>query len=187
VALLSTNHKCTYPCIMLFREEPWRGVLRWLWGVLRHAIHQSDACGRWRWCCIVTIIVLCVKTFESTLVSVIKVNKHFLYVLSNVLWYYTHLSIICVKLWSWHTYEMHLVFFRKNKCDIPLALLSSSSSAALASSLHLYPSPPPSSSADLQVQITSSPRLWTPGVALAKGWAEQGKLCFSSSSPAEPL
>jgi hypothetical protein len=34
-----------------------------------------------------------------------------LYVLSIVLWYYTHLSIICVNLWFWHTYEMHLVFF----------------------------------------------------------------------------
>jgi hypothetical protein len=32
-----------------------------------------------------------------------KVDKSFLYVLSNVLWYYTHLSIICVKFWSWHT------------------------------------------------------------------------------------
>jgi hypothetical protein len=46
-------------------------------------------------------------------VSVIKVNKPFLYVLSIVLWYYTHESIICVKFWSWHTYEMHLVFFGK--------------------------------------------------------------------------
>jgi hypothetical protein len=42
-----------------------------------------------------------------------KVNKPFLYVLSNVLWYYTHLSIICVKCWSWRTYEMHSVFFEK--------------------------------------------------------------------------
>jgi hypothetical protein len=36
-----------------------------------------------------------------------------MYVLSNVLWYYTHESIICVKVWSWHTYEMHSVFFGK--------------------------------------------------------------------------
>jgi hypothetical protein len=37
-----------------------------------------------------------------------------LYVLSIVLWYYTHLSTICVNLWFWHTYEMHSVFLRKN-------------------------------------------------------------------------
>jgi hypothetical protein len=34
--------------------------------------------------------------------------------LSSVLWYYTHESIICVKLWSWHTYEMHSVFYGKS-------------------------------------------------------------------------
>jgi hypothetical protein len=59
------------------------------------------------------VIVARVKTFVSTLVSVIKINKPFLYVLSIVLWYYTHESIICVKLWFWHTYEMHLVLFGK--------------------------------------------------------------------------
>jgi hypothetical protein len=77
------------------------------------AINQSEACGRWRWSRVFIVIVVRVNTFESTLVSVIKVNKPFLYVLSNVLWYYTHESIICVKLWSWHTYEMHSVFFGK--------------------------------------------------------------------------
>jgi hypothetical protein len=64
------------------------------------AINQSDACGRWRWSRVFIVIVVRVKTFESTLVSVIKVNKSFMYVLSNVLWYYTHESIICVRLWS---------------------------------------------------------------------------------------
>jgi hypothetical protein len=93
--------------VTLFREEPRSGVLHRLWGVLRHVINQSDACGRWRWSCIFIVIVVRVKTFVSTLVSVIKVNKPFLYVLSNVFWYYTHLSIICLKFWSWHTYEMH--------------------------------------------------------------------------------
>jgi hypothetical protein len=53
-----------------------------------------------------------VKTFMSTLMSVIKFNKPFLYVLSITLWYCTHESI-CVKFWSWHTYEMHSVFFGK--------------------------------------------------------------------------
>jgi hypothetical protein len=77
------------------------------------AINQSDASGRWRWSRVFIVIVVRVKTFESTIVSVIKVNKYFLYVLSNVLWYYTHESIICVRLWSWHTYEMHSVFFGK--------------------------------------------------------------------------
>jgi hypothetical protein len=64
------------------------------------AINQSDACGRWRWSRVFIVIVARVKTFVSTLVSVIKVNKPFLYVLSIVLWYYTHESIICVKSWS---------------------------------------------------------------------------------------
>jgi hypothetical protein len=77
------------------------------------AVNQSDACGRWRWTRVFIVIVVRVKTFVSTLVSVIKVNKSFLYVLSIVLWYYTHESIICVKFWSWHTYEMHSVFFEK--------------------------------------------------------------------------
>jgi hypothetical protein len=77
------------------------------------AINQSEACGRWRWSLVFIIIIFRVKTFVSTLVSVIKVNKSFLYILSIVLWYYTHESIICVKLWSWHTYEMHSVFFGK--------------------------------------------------------------------------
>jgi hypothetical protein len=77
------------------------------------AINQSEAYGRWRWSRVFIVIVVHVKTFVSTLVSVIKVNKPFLYVLSNVLWYYTLESIICVKLWSWHTYEMHSVSFGK--------------------------------------------------------------------------
>jgi hypothetical protein len=77
------------------------------------AINQSEACGRWRWSRVFIVIAVRVKTFVSTLVSVIKVNKPFLYVLSNVLWYYTHECIICVKLRSWHTYEMHSVFFGK--------------------------------------------------------------------------
>jgi hypothetical protein len=119
VALLSTNHKCTHLCIMLFREEPWRGVHQWLPGVLKHAIHRSDAYGRWRWSRIFTFIVVHVKTFVSTLMSVIKVNKPLLYVLSNVMWYYTHLSIICVNFLSWHTYEMHLVFIGKTGVTIP--------------------------------------------------------------------
>jgi hypothetical protein len=116
VALLSTNDKCTHPWLRC-SEVPRSGVLRWLQGVLRHAVHQSDACGRWRWSHIVIVTYVHVKTFESTLVSVRKVNKPFLYVLSNVMWYYTHLSIICVKFWSWHTYEMHSVFLPKNGCD----------------------------------------------------------------------
>jgi hypothetical protein len=78
------------------------------------AINQSEACGRWRWSQVFIVIVVRVKTFVSTLVSVIKVNKPFLYVLRNFLWYYTHESIICVKLWSWHTYEMHSVFYGKS-------------------------------------------------------------------------
>jgi hypothetical protein len=53
------------------------------------AINQSDACGRWRWSRVFIDIVVRVKTFESTLVSVIKVNKSFLYVLKIDLWYYT--------------------------------------------------------------------------------------------------
>jgi hypothetical protein len=82
------------------------------------AITQSEACGRWRWSRVFIVIVVRVKTFVSTLVSVIKVHKPFLYVLSNVLWYYTHESIICVKLWSWHTYEMHSVFYGKSGVTI---------------------------------------------------------------------
>jgi hypothetical protein len=82
------------------------------------AINQSEACGRWRWSRVFIVIVVRVKTFVSTLMSVIKVNKPFLYVLSNVLRYYTHESIICVKLRSWHTYEMHSVFFRKTGVTI---------------------------------------------------------------------
>jgi hypothetical protein len=78
------------------------------------AINSSEACGRWRWSRVFMVIVVRVKTFVSTPVSVIKVNKPFRYVLSNVLWYYTHESIICVKLWSWHTYEMHSVLYGKS-------------------------------------------------------------------------
>jgi hypothetical protein len=77
-------------------------------------INQSEARGRWRWSRVFIVIVVRVKTFVSTLVSVIKVNKPFLYVLSNVLWYYTHEPIRCVKLWSRHTYEMHSVFYGKS-------------------------------------------------------------------------
>jgi hypothetical protein len=77
------------------------------------AINQSDACGRWRWIHIFIVIDVRVKTFMSTLVSVIKVNKPFLHIFRIVLWYYTHESTICVKLWSWHTYELRSVFFGK--------------------------------------------------------------------------
>jgi hypothetical protein len=77
------------------------------------AIKQSDAGGRWRWSRVFIVNAVRVKTLVSTLVSVIKVNKSFLYVLNNVLWYYTHGSIICAKLWSWHTFVMHSVFLRK--------------------------------------------------------------------------
>jgi hypothetical protein len=39
------------------------------------AINQSEACGRWRWSRVFIVIAVCVNTFVSTLVSVIKVNK----------------------------------------------------------------------------------------------------------------
>jgi hypothetical protein len=45
-----------------------------------------------------------------------KLTNLSLYVLSIILWYYTHLSIICVNLWFWDTYEMHSVF-SENGCD----------------------------------------------------------------------
>jgi hypothetical protein len=48
-------------------------------------INQSDACGRRRWSRIFIVVVVHVKTFVSTLVSVIKVSKPFQYVLSIVL------------------------------------------------------------------------------------------------------
>jgi hypothetical protein len=61
------------------------------------------------------VIDVRVKTFESNNDCNKLINLS-LYVLSIVLWYYTHLSIICVNLRFWHTYEMHLVFFGK-WCD----------------------------------------------------------------------
>jgi hypothetical protein len=113
VALLSTNHKCTHPCLRCSEKNP--GVEYFTTTrSSEDAINQSEACGRWRWSRVFIVIVVRVKTFVSTFVSVIKVNKPLLYVLSNVLWYYTHESIICVKLWSWHTYEMHSVFYGKS-------------------------------------------------------------------------
>jgi hypothetical protein len=55
---------------------------------------------------------VCVKTFESNDECNKLINLS-LYVLGIVPWYYTHLSIICVNLWFWHTYEMYSVFFGK--------------------------------------------------------------------------
>jgi hypothetical protein len=58
------------------------------------------------------VIDVRVKTFESNDECNKLINLS-LYVLSIVLCYYTHLSIICVNLLFWHTYEMHSVFFEK--------------------------------------------------------------------------
>jgi hypothetical protein len=67
------------------------------------------------------VIEVRVKTFES-IDECNKLINLSLYVLSIVLWYYTHLSIICVNLWFLHTYEMHSVFFGKTGVTLPHCL-----------------------------------------------------------------
>jgi hypothetical protein len=72
--LLSTNHKCAHPCLPLFRgEHRGRGqVLERLRGVLRHAdppvimpVETEDGAAR-------RLVIVCVWTFKSPLLSVIK-------------------------------------------------------------------------------------------------------------------
>jgi hypothetical protein len=63
--------------------------------------------------CAVVVIDDHVKTF----LSIDECNKMLinLFVCFWALYLILHsLSIICVKLWSWHTYEMHLVSLRKS-------------------------------------------------------------------------
>jgi hypothetical protein len=72
---------------------------------------QSGACG-FGDCVSSSCIDVRVKTFKSNDECNKLINLS-LYVLSIILCYYTHLSIICVNLWFWHTYEMHSVFFEK--------------------------------------------------------------------------
>jgi hypothetical protein len=112
VGLLSTNHKCTHPYLRCSEENP--GVEYFInyeefWG--------CDQPVRSPWKMKMESRLHCYrcssKDFRVYPRECKKVNKSFLYVLSNVLWYYTHDSIICVKLWYWHTYEMHSVFFGK--------------------------------------------------------------------------
>jgi hypothetical protein len=81
------------------------------------AINQSDACGRWRWSHVFIVIVVRVKTFESTLVSVIKVNKPFLYIFEHCFvilhsWIY-HMCEIVILTHIWDAFG----FLRKNRCD----------------------------------------------------------------------
>jgi hypothetical protein len=72
--LLSTIHKCAHPCLPLFRGEHQRGgrVLEQLRGVLRHAdppvimpVEAEVEATR-------LLVIVCVWTFESTRLSVIK-------------------------------------------------------------------------------------------------------------------
>ena len=50
VALLSTNHKCTHPCLLLLRTESRSEVFwRWCW-VLGVRNHQSIVCEDWSLC-----------------------------------------------------------------------------------------------------------------------------------------
>jgi hypothetical protein len=71
--LLSTNHKCAHPCLLLFRGEHRRRgrVLERLRGVLGHAdspvimpVEVEDGAAR-------RLVIVCVWTFESTPLSVI--------------------------------------------------------------------------------------------------------------------
>jgi hypothetical protein len=82
------------------------------------AINQSEACGRWRWSHVFIVIVVRVKTFVSTLVSVIKLINLFctFWAMSCDI---TLMSLSYVwNLWSWHTYEMHPVFLGKSGVTI---------------------------------------------------------------------
>jgi hypothetical protein len=86
----------------------------------KDAINQSEACGRWRWSRVFIDIIAHVKTFKSTLVSVIKVNKPF------SVWF-EHCFVI-LHLWVYHMCEIVILahiwdafgFLRKNGCDTTL-------------------------------------------------------------------
>jgi hypothetical protein len=85
------------------------------------AVNQSNACGRWRWSRVFIVIVVRVKTFVCTLVSVIKVNKPF------SVWF-EHCFVI-LHSWVYHMCEIVILahiwdafgFLRKNGCDITSA------------------------------------------------------------------
>jgi hypothetical protein len=115
--LLSSNHKCAHPCLPLFRGEHqrWGRVLEWLRGVLRHAdspvimpVEAEDEATS-------LLVIVCVWTFESTRLSVIREYCISLTLVRFITAMVLHSFIyhVCVN-WSWRTREMHSVFLVKS-------------------------------------------------------------------------
>ena len=107
MALLSTNHKCTHPCLLLLRresccEEFWR----WCW-VLGVRNPQSIACEVWS-----LHFQDKLYNFDNLLIVVFTWYYYWLFT------YNVYIYIYIYKTWSWHTYSYAFGFVLKTGCDI---------------------------------------------------------------------
>jgi hypothetical protein len=97
-----------------------RRILEWSTSTTTRSSEECSqpvrCCGRWRWSRVFIVIVVRVKTFVSTLVSVIKLINLFC-----TFWEMScDITLICLSyVWNYDpgTHMRCIRFFRKNECD----------------------------------------------------------------------
>jgi hypothetical protein len=102
VALLSTNHKCTHPCLLLLRSKRCEAVEDGVYA--RRMQPQSIACG-------VGTSVSRIELYNSN-----RIVSLFMF-LYGYYYCYSLMSTICMKLDPGMHIGMHLVCFSKTGCD----------------------------------------------------------------------
>ena len=103
MALLSTNHKCTHPCLLLLRRESWSNW-RWCW-VLGVRNPQSIACEVWS-------LRFQDKLYNSGNLLIVVILFYVILLLIIHLW-----CLYMYETWSWHTYSYAFGFVLKTGCD----------------------------------------------------------------------
>ena len=106
MALLSTNYKCTHPCLLLLRRESCCGVFwGWCW-VLGVRNPQSIACEVWR-------LRFQDKLYNSDSLLFVVILFYVILLLIIHLW-----CLYMYETWSCHTYSHAFGFVLKTGCDI---------------------------------------------------------------------
>ena len=108
MALLSTNHKCTHPCLLLLRRRRWIKILKMMLSS-RRTQPPVDCLWSWSHC-------FQDKLYNSDSLLIILILFYVILLLIIQLWcLYTYGT------WSWHTYSYAFGFILKTGCDINTA------------------------------------------------------------------
>ena len=104
MALLSTNHKCTHPCLLLLRRKDVWSLLKMLLSS-RRTQPQSIACEVWRLC-------FQDKLYNSDNLLFVVILFYVILLLIIHLW-----CLYMYETWFWHTYSYVFGFVLKTGCD----------------------------------------------------------------------